>query len=527
MSRKHLNPLYFILFLIPVMAFFLFSWSRSLTGDEALTVRIVSSSWNTVMSSVGTDNHVPGYYSYLWLWVRVFGDSLLALRISSLVIALAAVIIAARCLPPLATLLFAVSPFMIHLSVELRMYGLLMLCGLFLLVALRKYCRSPSLLGLLMVALAVSAGTWVHHFGWLGLPAALTVMIITRREWKHLFAIPVIVLLLYIPWLSRAADQFGFFGKEAVSGTAQFLSSVPFYARLAGIPFSIAGTLLRFSSGTAVFSFGLFSVRSFDLWTVIGMLTAVSLVYFMIKGWRKAGRESVSIFLWVLLPLSILRPSVRHFTLAFPAFIVLAGAGLKNISGRWRPIIPAIAVILIALSVPFAVRTTLPQRCTYDRDFREAALLAARLSGDSIPVLLDLDLYTTLGVLFHFEDEETASIVVWNPHEELLSGNTIFYSSLTDALSYLMVDTDSMICDWLVRYDVVVLLANDPGNATGPEIGDENTFIGLGSDVMSDTDLIDVLSDYGSIEKIELPGSEGPFSLFLIHFDGMDVKYEK
>lgn len=508
-----------LLLLLPVILIFLFSWQKSVTGDEALSVELASGTWSTVVSSIGADNHVPGWYAFLSIWVKLFGTSLLSLRLSSLFIVLLLLSFAAKYLKFESTLILAFSPFLMHLALEIRMYGLLALCGLLLYVALREYRRNPGVRTAVLTGLAVSAGTWVHHFGWLGLPAALTVML-ADRKWKEAGITLFVPVILYLPWLSRALQQWGVFGSTVVSGSNAYLSSASMSSRILGIPFSLGGTLLRFSSGTAVFNFGLFEIRAVGLWLIPGVICTLWILFMVLSGMRHKDKIALSILFWTLLPLCLLRPSARHFALAFPAFMVLAGYGLQKIREKWNPAVYLTPALLLLMNIPLVLRPTVPQRCTFDRDFREAADIAVTASNENdIPIVIDIDLYSTLGVMYHIREVGGADLVVYHPHETLINSETIFYTDIDDALEYLTVDTDSLFNEITENNrDGFILIANDPLEARnyGRIIGDQNRHILGSSDIMADNDLVGVLLTHCLMRKLELQNSSGAFSVFQV-----------
>lgn len=76
------------LLLIPVILFFALSWQKSFTGDEGLTVYLASGNYSHLLTNVGADFHVPGYYTALWLVLHIFGSSMLVLRLFSLMLIL-------------------------------------------------------------------------------------------------------------------------------------------------------------------------------------------------------------------------------------------------------------------------------------------------------------------------------------------------------------------------------------------------------------------------------------------------------
>ncbi len=509
---------YMWLFLLPFLILFALSWSKSLTGDEALTETVSGLSYGNLLRTVSLDNHVPGYYTLLWAWVRVFGNGLFMLRLFALLPVLVMLVLSIRFLRSETAILLSVSPFLLHLSVELRMYGLLALCGFFFLFALKRYLHRQKGMNLALLIISISLCTWIHHFGWLALASALTLLLV-RRKWSESFLLLCGVALLYTPWLSRGIAQLSRFGSVSMSGSAEFLAGTSLSDRLIGVPFSIAGALIRFAAGTSAFSFSKFSLDEFNILTLPAIVLSLALFILVLKGSRKGGAVPLTLLLWTLIPLSFLRPSPRQFALAFPAFMILAGAGSVRNSRLGKILFPAVVLLLLILCVPFTMRSTMPQRCTFDRDFREAAEVTVCIAeSTSLPVVIHLDVFSTLGILYHMEQAGADLTGIIHPHDSLFEAGSAFYEDVGSTLEYLTLNTDSLVSSWFALNDQgFLLLVNDPRHARGKIFGPQGgEFTGMGSDVNSDIDLIESLQAHALIHEIELRRSSGPFSLFLL-----------
>ncbi len=511
-----------LLLIVPLVVMSVLSWNKSLTGDEGLTVFATGSDVHTLIENVSQDNHPPLYYFMMLGWRSIFGDSTESLRLFALLPGIAIILLAVFLISPYAALLFAFSPFLLHISVELRMYGFLALAGLLQLLAFRKDDEDRTVFSMVLLVLTLSLGTWLHHFGWLGVAAACTLLTM-RRKWGRAVITGVFVVILYLPWLSTALEQWRSFGGEAVETSSVYLGSTGTIQRLTGIPFSLGGTLVRFSAGTAGVDFGLFTPDSVDMKLILALALAGVMVTMVAKGVSKGTRPELVLLLWVFLPLSFLRPSSRHFALAFPAFIILASAGLEGLRGNYRKYLSAlIPAMMLLFGVLFTLKPVMPQRCTYYRDLREAAIAAGDLAADNeCPVHLYLDHYTSMAMLFHLEQEGFDSLELDTPFDDRFSRGRFFISDPGEILSYLQHDTDSLVASWFTESPEFVLVANDPGKAGGRIFGSENRFIGMGSDVMSDLDLMDALRARGDVQLQELRNSQGPFTVMLVR--GRDI----
>ncbi len=491
------------------------SLGKSLTGDESLTVSLAGAPFRAMIDQVGLDCHVPGYYTLMWAWLRVFGNDLSMLRVLPLLTVLAAVVLAGRRLSARMMLLLCTSPFLLHLSIELRMYGLLALCGTAFLVVLRDVESSRSRTPFILLTALCAVSVWIHHFAWPGV-AVSVILLLRKRRYADCAVLLAVTAVLYTPWLPMMAGQIGRFAPGSDVAASDLIGRSGPLQMLAGVPFSAAGTLLRFSAGTSPFSFEQFSLRALDAWVLPG--AALFMLFLASIASRLRRVEAVpAVILLLMIPVCLLRPSARHFALFFPAFLLLVSNGLEG-REKWRRIATAASASLaLVLCIPFLTRTTLPQRCTYDRDLREAALVAgAAAEARDIPIAVYLDSYTSLAFLLHLRDEGYGSVETWNPHEEMFAEGWFIYRDPACGMAYLLHDSDSLVSALEERLGgTFVLLANDPRVLGGRPYGELNRLLGRGSDTMSDEDLMDVLQSHGTYSGLDLPGSEGPFSAFV------------
>ncbi len=518
MIRDRPGPAVLLLLPLAFAGLWALSWNRSLTGDEAYSIAVSMSPPAAVYSNAAVDVHLPAHFLYLGAWGRLLGTGLLTLRTSSLLPALVLCAMAALTMRRSAALLLCVSPFLLHLGVELRMYGLMALLGGVELVLLERVLerRSPRDAILLVACLCVAV--WVHYFAWLGVVAAASLLFLRRRPGLAALAV-AIPLLLFLPWLPEVGGQ-----AERLAGAKDEVTSMLISQRapimaLVEAPLSIAGTLFRFASGTASADFDRFSPASMGVWPVLGFAQLALLGAAAVRGARRAGPAALFILLWTLVPLSFIRPSARHFAMALPAFMSIAAAGLES-AGRLRKPATALAVgMSLALCVPFATRHTLPQRCTFDRDLQEAAsVAAAENGGEDLPIVCYLDSYTTLAFLYHFDQTGTdPSAIVWHPYREAFAARRFIFDSPVAAIGYMMHDTDSLVAVWdSAAGGPYLLLANDPRDTRGPVLTGADSVIGSGSDVMADRNLITSLEVRSLLREIPLENSGGPFSIFVV-----------
>lgn len=493
------------------------SYQKSLTGDEALTVTLARGPFASMVNTVARESHVPGYHLLLWLWVRAFGAGLPALRVFAFIPVGILVFAGCRSFPRYGFLVLATSPFLLHLAVELRMYGLLALVGIGILLTLKGLSRGFTTGRFLVLVSLCVAGVWTLHFAWLAVAASVAVLFRSGKR-LHALLLAVAVVAAFSPWAPNMVRQFHRFSPWGESGDFQMFELAGPTQRIIGAPFSLAGTLLRFAAGNGAFRFNLFSMGALSPLAIAGFLLLGLMLGAALLGRRYPGLEGWLLLLFVMLPVSFLRPSARHFSLAYPVFAASVAAGLSG-DGAFRRILRVTVPLLsLIMCLPFITRSTLPQRCTFDRDFRRAAFAAgsAAQAGNGT-IVAYLDTHSLLGVLYHLEEQGFTGLEVIHPHSERFDSGWLIYFEPTETVSYLLHDTDSLVAGW---GDEFLLLANDPTLSRGPLFGGANPLIGRGSDMIADVDLLECLEKRFRIERMPLPGSGGPFSLFHVSASG-------
>lgn len=186
--------------------------SAPVLSDEVFTLEAARLDWAALWRHLQADVHPPLYYAAVKLWLGVLGHSLIALRAFSLLMALAAVAVSSRILPPpepgrgwTAWFLAADGIFLL-MAFYGRMYAMLaLLCLLAWLASdqrLRRGARGWSALA----ATAVAAGLCTHHFFALFLAAlALWLALVHGRA----------LLRLWPEWTAGVAAWAVLWGKTA------------------------------------------------------------------------------------------------------------------------------------------------------------------------------------------------------------------------------------------------------------------------------------------------------------------------
>jgi 4-amino-4-deoxy-L-arabinose transferase-like glycosyltransferase len=200
--------------------------SRPIWYDEAFSILFsekgLSSMLYGTLAPTGAgsaDIHPLGYYTLLWLWMKVLGESLVATRLLSILAGLVSVyliyLIALEALSDaktaqLSMLFAALAPFQIHYAQEIRMYSFL---AMWLLLATHAYQRG-SKTGhwgwWILFAVSAALAQYTHHLAAFYL-FALAFLPILQKDWQTLRAVVlsgVGALILYFPWALQLPAQF-------------------------------------------------------------------------------------------------------------------------------------------------------------------------------------------------------------------------------------------------------------------------------------------------------------------------------
>jgi mannosyltransferase len=198
--------------------------SRPIWYDEAFSI-LFSEKGPTAMlagtlSATGpaAEEHPLAYYTMFWLWMKVFGESLVAVRILSITAGLGTVcgiyFLAYKLFnvktAQVAALFMALSPFEVHYSQEIRMYVFL---AFWLVLATYAYWRAvqSKLWGWwLGFAIFAALAQYTHNLAAFYL-IALALWPLIIRDWRSLKAViaaGLLAMLLYLPWLVHLPAQF-------------------------------------------------------------------------------------------------------------------------------------------------------------------------------------------------------------------------------------------------------------------------------------------------------------------------------
>ncbi len=170
------------------------------------------------LSGAAADIHPLAYYTMLWGWMKVFGESLVSVRMLSILFGILSVLVAYFLLramfnhPRLAllgALGVALSPFQVHYSQEIRMYALLTLALAGATFALWQGLNTRQRRWWMLFALCAALAEYTQNLAaFYLLPLALTPLLMRRWDKVKMMALAGAgALLLYLPWLLQLPSQ--------------------------------------------------------------------------------------------------------------------------------------------------------------------------------------------------------------------------------------------------------------------------------------------------------------------------------
>jgi hypothetical protein len=207
----------------------------SLWGGEAFTMIGVQQSWSDMFAYIVRDIvHPPLFYILLKLWVEIGGDSLLWLKLFTVIPGIVVVVpLVQLCrnlnlrLPVInfVVLLVAVNGFLVHYAQELRMYSLftfLTMCSFWLFV--RFFNSTGHVTRKLVLLTLVNLLTiYTHYYGWIVVGLEFLFLLIWQRRRMLPFGLSILFLLLcFAPWAYLVVQQ-----ARAIGGLESNLDWIP------------------------------------------------------------------------------------------------------------------------------------------------------------------------------------------------------------------------------------------------------------------------------------------------------------
>lgn len=177
-----------------------------------------------MQGGASADIHPPGYYLLLWAWVQVWGSSVTAGRLLSIILSIGTLTcvyyIAKTAMDQrtaiLAMLLAAILPFQVHYGVEIRMYSLLTLLLALATLAFWKGMRTGQWTWWLLFSISAAAAQYTHNLAAFYL-IPLAAIGLLRKDWKTVrstVAAGLGAILIYSPWLLHLPAQIAKIGQN-------------------------------------------------------------------------------------------------------------------------------------------------------------------------------------------------------------------------------------------------------------------------------------------------------------------------
>jgi 4-amino-4-deoxy-L-arabinose transferase-like glycosyltransferase len=226
MQEKYFNRKILTVLILALGIRLLGIWSRPIWYDEAFSILFSEKGLSAMLygtlapTGIGSaDIHPLGYYTSLWLWMKLFGGSLVAARALSVLAGLVSVYLVylialeASSDPDTATLsmLFAaLAPFQIHYAQEIRMYAFMTMWLLLATFAYQRGARGGSWKWWGLFSISAALAQYSHNLAAFYL-AALALLPLLQKNWRVLRAMILAgmgALILYGPWLVQLPAQF-------------------------------------------------------------------------------------------------------------------------------------------------------------------------------------------------------------------------------------------------------------------------------------------------------------------------------
>ena len=350
---------------------------QSLWYDEVVSLTLAKQPFGSMLHDIArTESTPPLYYAVLWVWVRIFGTTALALRSLSALTGVATVVVVylaarvrfSRGAALVAGAFAATNPMLIWYSQETRSYALV---TLFVAGTLYFFLRSraegseqPPVGWAITASLALAS----HYFAvFVVVPEAVLLLYAYRGRWRRLvpaLTVPAVVGALLLPLAIHQRN----------SGHADFISGLSLGAR-------IKQPINEYLLGT--YSISLLHLLVIWLVIAVGAIASIQLRA------SKMERREVFVLLGIaaaafLVPLAVAESSFFHRNLIVVLPPLFLAAGVVFVPrGGGRPSVVAGSVAALLLLAPTALIERHPSMQREDwRDM--AALLGPQKPGTAV-----------------------------------------------------------------------------------------------------------------------------------------------
>lgn len=340
--------------------------------DEIFSVHAASQPWNSILSFIALDLiHPPLFYLLLKAWIAIGGDGLHWMRTLPVALSVFAILPLLLLLNELKqnfkcrliVLLFLVfSGSILKYSLEVRMYSLMLVLGLFSIWLFIRYAeRRTSIVPLVAINILL---VYSHYFGWFVIASELIVAAaFYRTSLKKVCAMAAVTALAFTPWMvavwnaastgSGLSQNIGWMSRPGPREMTVFALNLiePFYFQQGSTDplsnFWVTVPLVILVIAVAVIGF--VNRRSFD--------ERVREVIFMLAVFGGVPVTAAFVVSW-LSPYSIW--GTRHLIMVFVPFLLIAAIIGVNLPGRTRrtALFASGVVLCLTGGVMTAVRET-------------------------------------------------------------------------------------------------------------------------------------------------------------------------
>lgn len=224
MIRHFKEDLYFyLIFLIAAILRVYDIETKNLWFDEIYSWHISLSGFIRIVAETSGDIHPPLFYFVLKIWMFVFSDSVLSMRMLSVVLSLASMVLlwrlsllllADKTQTALVLLMYSLSPLNIFYSQEVRMLNLNLFLTLTSVYSFVRYLKAPNVRTGIIYCLATALSLYTHYFALFILIAEIVcaayIYIINedrRSSIKPFFKYPAFAFAMFMPWLPIMIGQ--------------------------------------------------------------------------------------------------------------------------------------------------------------------------------------------------------------------------------------------------------------------------------------------------------------------------------
>ncbi len=338
--------------------------ARPIWYDEAFSLllsekgpAVILAGTLSTTGGAAADIHPPAYYFNLWVWINIFGQSVLAARFLSILASLLSIVVG-YCLAKdvfnsrvafLSAALLAIAPFQVHYGQEIRMYSFLTLWLIAAVYAYWKGAATHKTKWWILFAISTALAQYTHNLSVFFLvPLALSPL--WKQDWKTLRSVilaGIAAALLYLPWLIHLPNQFmkiqhgywierpGF--ERIMTLLLSFVTNLPLpggwlLPGLSATLFIVAISLwqtIRFIRDSTTQK--LFIRADKALW-MLYLAFAPALLLFLISQWRpvyiERGLVASGAIFWIWVAWVLSETRLPKAMLVLTVFAILSGAGI-------------------------------------------------------------------------------------------------------------------------------------------------------------------------------------------------------